>query len=127
MVVILRTRRVEKSLLEIYRFIVSRDISGVLEMQFGELKLRFMPTASIHIVWYIRNIFDCLDVSKCFFHLKYDLHSCSSYLFQKLLPPKFRSTYSTVVGHIFLFLICEDGTYLVDLKCRLKATGNLPV
>jgi hypothetical protein len=38
--------------------------------------MRFLPTTPIHIVWYIRNFFDCLEV----FHLKYDLRSCSSYI-----------------------------------------------
>jgi hypothetical protein len=52
-------------------------------MLFGELKMRFLPTAPIHLVWFIRNIFDCLDVSKCVFNLKYDLHSCCSYLVSK--------------------------------------------
>jgi hypothetical protein len=26
-----------------------------------------LPTAPIHILWYIRNVFDCLEVSKCVF------------------------------------------------------------
>jgi hypothetical protein len=59
-------------------------------MHFGELKMCFVPTAPIHIVLYLRNFFDCLEVSKCVFHLKYDLGSCSSYMFQKLPPPKLR-------------------------------------
>jgi hypothetical protein len=67
-------------------------------MHFGELKMRFLPNAPIHIVWYIRYIFDCLEVSKCVFHLKFEIHACSSYLFQKLSPPKFRSTYSSLLG-----------------------------
>jgi hypothetical protein len=74
-------------------------------MHFGELKMRFLPTAPIHIVWYIRNIFDSLDVSKYVFNLKYDLRSCSSYLIQKLSPPKFCSTYSTVVGYMLVFCL----------------------
>jgi hypothetical protein len=78
---------------------VSTDFGGVLKKHFGELKMRFMQTAPIHIVWYIRNIFDSLGVSKCVFHLKYE-RSCSSYLFQKLSPPKFQSTFSTVVGYM---------------------------
>jgi hypothetical protein len=69
MVHILRTLSVEKTLLEIYRFKVSLDFGGELKMHFGELKMRFMPTALIHILWYIRNIFECLGVSKFVFHL----------------------------------------------------------
>jgi hypothetical protein len=69
-------------------------------MHFGELKILFLPTPAIHTVWYIQKVLDCLDVSKCVFHLKYDLRSCSSYLFQKISPQKFRSTYTNVVGYI---------------------------
>jgi hypothetical protein len=87
---------VEKSQLEIYRINVSTDFSGVLKMHFGEVKKRFFPTAPIHILWYLRYDLDCLEVTKSVFHLKYDVHSCSSYLFQKLTPPKRRSTYSTL-------------------------------
>jgi hypothetical protein len=53
MVLILRTSRAEKSLLEIYRFIVSKDFGCGLKMHFGRLKMRFFPTAPVHIVWYI--------------------------------------------------------------------------
>jgi hypothetical protein len=59
------------------------------KMLFRELKMRFVLTAPIELVWYIRNIFECLEGSKCLFYLKYELHSCSFYLFQKLSPPKF--------------------------------------
>jgi hypothetical protein len=55
MVFIFRTWRVEKSQLDIYRFNVSTDFSGDLKMHFGELKYRFLPTAPVHILWYIRN------------------------------------------------------------------------
>jgi hypothetical protein len=52
-------------------------------MYFGELKMRFIRTGTIHIIWYIRNFSDCFDVSKCVFHFKYDLQSSSSYLVSK--------------------------------------------
>jgi hypothetical protein len=55
MVFTLRTGRVEKSLLEIYGFNVSTDFGGVLKIHVGELKIRFMLTAPIHIVWFIRD------------------------------------------------------------------------
>jgi hypothetical protein len=58
---------VEKSLLEISRFNLSTDFVGLLKMHFGELKMRFFPTAPIHIVCYIQNIFDCLEVSEYVF------------------------------------------------------------
>jgi hypothetical protein len=70
---------------------------GEQNMQVGELKMRFMSTALIHIVWYIRNFFEYLEFCKIVFNLKYDLHSCS-FLFQMLSTPKFRSTYSSQVG-----------------------------
>jgi hypothetical protein len=76
---------VEKILLEIYWFNASTDFVGLVKKQIGELKMRFLPTAPIHIVWYIRNFFDSLEVSKCVLHLKYDLHSCSSYFFSKAI------------------------------------------
>jgi hypothetical protein len=47
--------------------------------------MRFLPTAPTHIVWYIRNIFDSLVVSKCVLHLKYYQHSCTSYFFSKAI------------------------------------------
>jgi hypothetical protein len=51
-------------------------------------------------------LFHFLEVTKCVFDLKYDLHSCSSYFIRKLSTPKFRSTYSTVVGlHVRFLLI----------------------
>jgi hypothetical protein len=55
MVLILRTQGVEKSLLEISRFNLSTDLFGVLKMNSGELKMRFLPTAPIHIVWKNKN------------------------------------------------------------------------
>jgi hypothetical protein len=67
MVVILSTQKVEKSLLEIYRSILSTDFLCVLKMHSGELKMRFLPTAAIHIVWYILIFFPFLEVSKCDF------------------------------------------------------------
>jgi hypothetical protein len=70
---------------------------------FWRAENRFLPTARIHILWYKRNFFDCLDVSKSVFHLKYDLHSCSSDLFHKLSSPVCRATYSTVVGFMLVF------------------------
>jgi hypothetical protein len=39
---------------------------GVLKMRFGEMKIGFLATALIHIVWYIRDIFDCLEYSNFF-------------------------------------------------------------
>jgi hypothetical protein len=44
MVLILNTLKVEKSLLEISRFNLSTDIVGVLKINSGELKMRFLPT-----------------------------------------------------------------------------------
>jgi hypothetical protein len=105
MVIILRTWRVEKSLLEINLFNVWTVFVGVQKMHFFELKMRFLPNAPIHILWYKRNIFDCLDVSKCVFYLKYDLHSCSSDLFQKLSSPVCRATYSSVVEYMLVFCL----------------------
>jgi hypothetical protein len=98
MVLILRIWRVEKSLLEIYRINVSTEFGGVLKMLFCELKMRFLPTAPIHIVSYIWIFYDYLKVSIHMYHLKYDLNTRSSYLFQKLASPKFQSTYSNLVG-----------------------------
>jgi hypothetical protein len=78
MVVFLSTQRVEKSLLEIYSFNLTTDIGGVLKMHSGELKMRFLPTAAIHIVWYIVNfltfyrlvnVFSFEICSKFVFHL----------------------------------------------------------
>jgi hypothetical protein len=45
MVLILRTQIVEKSQLEISRFSLATDFVDVLKMHFGELKMRFIPTA----------------------------------------------------------------------------------
>jgi hypothetical protein len=56
MVVILSPQTVEKSLLEIYRFNLSTDFGGVQKIHSDELKMRFMPTAPIYRVWYIRNL-----------------------------------------------------------------------
>jgi hypothetical protein len=67
MVLILRTQSVEESLLEISRFNLSTGFGSVIKTYFGELKKRLLTTAPIHIVWYIRIIFDCLEVSKCVF------------------------------------------------------------
>jgi hypothetical protein len=89
MVLILKTLRLEKSLQEIYRFNVSTEFDGLLKMYSVELKMRFLPTAPIHIEWYIRTFFDCLGVIKCVIHLEYALHSFSSYLYQKQSTHKF--------------------------------------
>jgi hypothetical protein len=43
---------------------MSTEFGGVLKMHFCELQIRFLPTAPNHMVWYIRYIFDCLEVSK---------------------------------------------------------------
>jgi hypothetical protein len=67
MVLILRTKGVEKSLLEISRYNLTTDFGGVIKMHSGQLKMRFLPTAPIHIVWYILNVFDFLEVSKYVF------------------------------------------------------------
>jgi hypothetical protein len=50
---------------------VSTDFVSVLKMLFGELKMRFLPTAPIELVWYIRNVFEFWECSICPFHLKY--------------------------------------------------------
>jgi hypothetical protein len=47
--------------MEMYRFNVSTDFGGVLKMHFGELKMRLLPTAPIHIVWHNET---CLTVYK---------------------------------------------------------------
>jgi hypothetical protein len=86
-----------------YQLFVSTDFGGDLKMLFGELKMRFLLNAPIELVLYIRNIFECLEGSKCIFHLKYELLSCSSYLIQKLSPPKFRPTYSSLVGRKYVW------------------------
>jgi hypothetical protein len=65
MVFILRTQRIEKSLLDISRFNLSTDFDCVLKIHFGELKMRFIPTAPFHKDCYIHKFFDCLEVSKC--------------------------------------------------------------
>jgi hypothetical protein len=67
MVLILRTKKGEKSLLETSRFNLSTENGGIVKMHFGELKMRFFPTAPIHIICYIRNDFVCLEFSKCVF------------------------------------------------------------
>jgi hypothetical protein len=48
MVLILRTQRIEKSLLEISQFNLSTEFGGVIKIHFGDLKMRFFPTAPIH-------------------------------------------------------------------------------
>jgi hypothetical protein len=55
MVLILRTQKLENSLLEISRFNLLSDFGGVLKTHFGELKMRFLQTAPIRILWYIGN------------------------------------------------------------------------
>jgi hypothetical protein len=67
MVLILRPKKLEKSLLEISRFNLSTGYGGILKMHFGELKMRFIPTAPIHVVCYILNDFEGLEFSKCVF------------------------------------------------------------
>jgi hypothetical protein len=57
-------QKLEKSLLEISRFNLSTENGGILKMHFGELKMRLFPTAPIHIVCYIPNDFECLELSK---------------------------------------------------------------
>jgi hypothetical protein len=53
MVFLLKAQGVEKSLLEISRFNPSTDIVVVLKMNSGGLEMRFLPTAPIHVLWYI--------------------------------------------------------------------------
>jgi hypothetical protein len=48
-------------------FNLSTDFCGVLKMHFGELKIRFLPNQPSHMVWFILNVFDCLELSKCVF------------------------------------------------------------
>jgi hypothetical protein len=55
MVLILRTQREQQSLLEISRINLTTDFYGVLKMHSAELKMRFLPTAPIHIVWNKQN------------------------------------------------------------------------
>jgi hypothetical protein len=98
---------------------VSTHFRGVLKMHFGELKMRFMPTSPIHILYYIQNFFDSLEFSECVILLKEYLHSCSCYLFQKLSSLKFRSNSSTIVGYIWSFF--------GDLKGRKYLLENFPV
>jgi hypothetical protein len=43
---------------------MSTDFGGELKMHFGELKMRFLPTAPTHSVWYIRYFLVCLEVTK---------------------------------------------------------------
>jgi hypothetical protein len=52
----------------------------------------------IHLLWLIRDVYECLEGSKCVFHLNYEIHSSTSYLFHKVSPPKLRPTYSSLVG-----------------------------
>jgi hypothetical protein len=112
MVLIFRTQRVEKCLLEIFRFNRSTDFGGVLKMHCGELKVRFLQTAPTQIVWYIRNIFDCLEVNKCVFiwNMFYirDLFNCfksyrhnNIYLFTRL----YSVTGMIIVWYINMVLI----------------------
>jgi hypothetical protein len=56
MVLILLTQRGKKILLEISRINMSTDFCGVPKMLSGELKMRFLPTAPIHIIWNRLNI-----------------------------------------------------------------------
>jgi hypothetical protein len=69
MVLNLRSQGVAKSLLEISGFNLSRDFVGVLKTNFGELKKRFLKTAPIHILCYIQNFLECLEVCKYVFIL----------------------------------------------------------
>jgi hypothetical protein len=50
MFLILRTRGVDKNLLEIYLLFVSTDFGVVQKNHFGELKIRFLPKAPFHLV-----------------------------------------------------------------------------
>jgi hypothetical protein len=58
-VLILRSQSFEKNLLEISRFNLSKGFGGVLKMHSGKLKMRFLPTAPIHIVCYVPTFFVC--------------------------------------------------------------------
>jgi hypothetical protein len=88
----------------------------------------FLPNPPIHLVWYIRNIFEDLEGSICVFHLKSELHSCPSYLIQSLSPHKFRPTCSSVVGcnHVWC-LKYKHVYYFEDLNSRWKSIGNIMI
>jgi hypothetical protein len=49
----------------------------------------FFPTSPFLKSCYIRNDFDCLEVTKCVSHLKYVQNSCSSYCFKTYHYPNF--------------------------------------
>jgi hypothetical protein len=49
------------------RINLSTDFCGLPKVHFGELKMCFLPTAPIHMLWYIWYFFNCLEVSKCVF------------------------------------------------------------
>jgi hypothetical protein len=59
-------------LLDLFRLYVATDFGVVLKTHFGELKMRFLPNAAIHLVCYIRDVFHLLEGSKCVFHFKYE-------------------------------------------------------
>jgi hypothetical protein len=66
MVLILRTKKVKKYLLETSRFNLTTENGVTLKMHFGELKMRCYPNTPIHIVCYIRNDFECLELINVF-------------------------------------------------------------
>jgi hypothetical protein len=45
----------------------SKDFGGVINIHFVELNMRFLPNAPIHVVCYIRKVFDFLGGINVFF------------------------------------------------------------
>jgi hypothetical protein len=105
-----------------YQLFVSTDFGCVLKMLFGVLKMRFLLSAPVDLIWYIRNVFEFLEGSKCVFHLKFCLYSCSDYLIKKLSPPKFRPTYSSLVGRRHFW--CLKNKHVPNFE-DLKSRKNL--
>jgi hypothetical protein len=125
MVLILKTQGVEKSLLEISRYNLTTYFAGVLKMHSGQLKMRFMPTAPIHILWYILNFFDCLGVSKCVFIWYMFYIRVPFLLIQKVSAPKFLWTYSTLVGYIKVF--CRHINIVLILRTQRVEKSPLEI
>jgi hypothetical protein len=131
MVFNLRTRRLEKSIREISRFNVSNDFGGVLKMHFGELKMRFFPFAPIYIVWYVRKLFDSLEVSKCILiwiliYIRDPIICYKSYQNQNFyqLTRLYSVIYRFYVWHIIMVLILR--TQSVQKRILEISRLNLP-
>jgi hypothetical protein len=125
MFLILRTQIVEKSLLENSRCNLSTYFGGVLKTHFGELKKRFLATAPIHIVWYIRNIYDCLEVSvfsfvilSTFVFFVFDSKAISTQISINLLDCNRL--------HIILLSYILTWSLFWGPKSRERLTGNIP-